>query len=392
MDDQGEQFGDLLGKLLSGTLTSAERAALDRWFADDPRRRVVLDALPGVGKIVAGDAELRGAGPRLVRTTPGAGVPALPSVDAPFAPSVGASGPPPILVSESARGHGASHGAHRASERQIPVVGVTTVAVMACVVGAFIWLGRPAHGAFDQPTTPPHVIATVAGQRATMKLSDGTLVTLGPDSHLEVPADFGDAARMVTLSGEALFEVVHDSTRPFVVDAGNTRTTDLGTRFGIRAYPSDTLVRVVVAAGRVSLRPVIGVSASHGHGGPLSPTVLQAGYLATVHPDGSGQVQTSVDVDDLLGWADGCLAFHQASLGTVAAEVGRWYGVDVSVAGSATGGRAVTAMGGRALTARWCSATLTDVLGAVSTILDVEYVRTEHAVVLRPRHAVAAQR
>jgi transmembrane sensor len=220
----------------------------------------------------------------------------------------------------------------------------------------------------------PRVIETVAGQRAQFRLSDGTRITLGPASRIEVPSTFGDATRSVAMAGEVLFDVRHDAARPFVVEAGNTRTEDLGTRFDVRAYPSDTVVRVVVGAGQVAVHAVAAAARAGGMAAPPF-AVLAAGELAMVDRAGIGSVQRAVDPDEYLGWADGCLAFRQASLPAVATEIGRWYGVMVRVSGEPPSDAA--------LTARWCSAPLTDVLGAVSAIMKVKYERTGDTVVLR---------
>src|SRR6185503_10826379 len=94
---------------------------------------------------------------------------------------------------------------------------------------------------------------TNAGEQRTFNLADGSTVILGAASTLRVAEGFGTSTREVYLEGQAFLRVVHDSTRPFVVNAAGTRTTDLGTAFEVRAYPNE-MVRVAVTEGMVEVR------------------------------------------------------------------------------------------------------------------------------------------
>jgi len=95
----------------------------------------------------------------------------------------------------------------------------------------------------------------VISQNATdvrkMVLEDGSLVWLKGSSTLSCPETFAGATRRVRLSGEALFEVAKDPTRPFIIECGDLTTTVLGTSFNIRADSGD--VEVLVLTGQVSL-------------------------------------------------------------------------------------------------------------------------------------------
>jgi ferric-dicitrate binding protein FerR (iron transport regulator) len=74
---------------------------------------------------------------------------------------------------------------------------------------------------------------------------------------LRLADGFGTSTREVFLEGQAFLRVRHDSTRPFVVNAGGTRAIDLGTAFEVRAYPNEG-VRVAVTEGVVEVRREVG--------------------------------------------------------------------------------------------------------------------------------------
>lgn len=84
-------------------------------------------------------------------------------------------------------------------------------------------------------------------------LSDGSVVSLGKDSRLSYPKKFDAAQRLVSLSGEAYFEVQKNPDRPFLVYTNETVTKVLGTSFRVKAYYDAPDVTVQVRTGRVSV-------------------------------------------------------------------------------------------------------------------------------------------
>jgi ferric-dicitrate binding protein FerR (iron transport regulator) len=133
---------------------------------------------------------------------------------------------------------------------------------------------------------------------------------LSVDSKLSYPVAFGAGSRDVTVDGEAYFEVVHDANHPFIVHAGESKTTVLGTSFAVRRYASDTAVRVVVASGRVA----------------VDAAVVNAGDVAFRTRRGT-RVAHDLSATRLLSWITGQLTFDNTPLRDVFPELSRWYGV-----------------------------------------------------------------
>jgi transmembrane sensor len=81
-------------------------------------------------------------------------------------------------------------------------------------------------------------------------LSDGSIVWLKPHSSLTYPRQFNnEGERLVSLAGEALFEVEKNPAQPFIVRSGELTTTVLGTSFNIRNTGERT--EVFVLTGKV---------------------------------------------------------------------------------------------------------------------------------------------
>lgn len=107
--------------------------------------------------------------------------------------------------------------------------------------------------ALSSPNAKTVRTISAPSELTTITLPDGTKVTLNADTELKYPEKFTASERIVKLSGEAFFDVVHDSNHPFVVETGSVRVEDLGTSFNISAYPGHSLVEVNVTSGSVRL-------------------------------------------------------------------------------------------------------------------------------------------
>jgi transmembrane sensor len=295
----------LLERIFAGEASAAERAELARWLAEDPARQAIVDALRARWGGVPPAHDVDGAWARMSQRM-------RPLADsAPIEPT---AGPEPAPAS-SARPFG-----RELVGRRRPWTIVAAAAAAAVIAAVAFRLGKLPTSHSQPPA--PHVYATASGQRAELRLPDGTHVLVAPESHVRVAADFGKERRDVYVEGEAYFEVVHDSTRPFTVFAGNASTHDVGTAFAVRSSPGDRAVRVVVREGKVAMS---------GAG------LLGAGDVGRLGATGEASVRHHANVTALLGWTQGKLAFEDAPLAQVLSDLGRWYGVNVELGDSALG-------------------------------------------------------
>jgi transmembrane sensor len=214
--------------------------------------------------------------------------------------------------------------------RYIPVA-----ATALLLIGAFLfWTGRTPSRS-SHTGSPMREMITRKGQRAEIRLADGSRVMVSVDSKLRIPADFGQRARDVYLDGEALFDVVHDGAKPFRVHTPHGIATDIGTKFDARAYPGDSSVTIVVAEGSVALRavrtangPVPSPNGLHG----TDSLVLVPGDLGRAHAGGQLTLTRRVPVDQYLAWTTGRIVFDATPLADALGYLERWYDVDIRLA------------------------------------------------------------
>ena len=94
------------------------------------------------------------------------------------------------------------------------------------------------------------VYTTGVGEQRTVRLQDGTRLTL--DSDTKVVVRFTKARRHLTLArGEAYFEVAHNRLRPFIVSVGDHDVTDVGTVFMVRY--DDGNAAITLLEGKVTV-------------------------------------------------------------------------------------------------------------------------------------------
>jgi transmembrane sensor len=93
-----------------------------------------------------------------------------------------------------------------------------------------------------------------------VKLSDGTAISISPNSNLVVDKNFGKKNRTLHLKGAADFTVVHQQTLPFIVDAGDVFIKDIGTKFSVRSSLDTDTVYIRVDEGVVLLFDSLGSS------------------------------------------------------------------------------------------------------------------------------------
>jgi transmembrane sensor len=171
----------------------------------------------------------------------------------------------------------------------------------------------------------PEEFTTALGEQRSVLLADGSRVTLNTASTVEV--QMHKSRREIRLvQGEALFEVAHDVSRPFVVRAGNALLKDMGTLFNVDVRSSATTVTVV--EGKVDVESAAGESSGtqvgHAIGVAVGPVMLGANERIVVTPAGVGALQREVNVSASVAWTQRRLMFEHRPLSEVAEEFNRY--------------------------------------------------------------------
>jgi ferric-dicitrate binding protein FerR (iron transport regulator) len=325
--------GPSIARYVAGRCTPDEAAEMRRWLAQHPARAELVNALVRVWGLVRRM--------RFVWDVDGAW--------RALRHRLGPDQPVPLRV---------ERGTGRETRLRTWAIGrAAAVVLVVCATLAGVLVHRGRHAA----VAPLREFATRRGQRATLRLADGTRVELGVASAIRYAPTYGRRDRDVYLEGEAYFEVAPDPKKPFTVYAANAITRDRGTKFGVSAYPGASQVEVVVVEGSVD----------------LSGRVLGAADLGRLDRRGRLRVEHGVDPATRLGWRIGRLVFRNTPLRDALPQLGRWYDADLRLGDSA--------LGDYPLTASWRGEPLDRVLDLITAALHVRVARRGSTILLYRR-------
>ncbi|MFO1448288.1 MAG: FecR domain-containing protein [Opitutaceae bacterium] len=256
-------------RLDGGELSPADRLALDAWLGEDPAHRVAFESYQRICD------ETAAALPALAQISAVARPEPLPEVD------LGLRWPRWIAAA----------------------TGLAAVFAVCAV-----WLVP-----FVRDTQR---ITTVAAQRSTLSLADGTRTELNAQTALIT--DFRGGRRFVRLEkGEAFFTVAKDEAHPFVVETpgGTVRVT--GTQFNLR-LASDGRPEVTLVEGAVEIQNGLALL-------QIKPgqQLSRAGELRTLAPR---------EIDRVTAWREGRIVLNGLTLAEAAERFATFHGKSIEVA------------------------------------------------------------
>lgn len=164
--------------------------------------------------------------------------------------------------------------------------------------------------------------ATAKGQHQRVTLADGSIVDLDAETQLRVTFR-GSERRIALAEGQAIFDVAHDSRRPFIVQAGEHLVRDVGTQFDVRKHGEE--LTVTVARGRVE------VSSDADRPGSAGAILLGPGQRLQIEAAGPPQL-TAVDPQETFSWRSGRLVYRAQPLGEVVADLNRQFVEQTTIA------------------------------------------------------------
>ena len=167
-------------------------------------------------------------------------------------------------------------------------------------------------------------IDTKVGEWRRVTLSDGSVVNVGPRSHLSF--DFEDNQRSVYLiRGEALFQVSKNPNRPFLVNTDLAVVRAIGTQFGVTRRDGQVFVTVKEGTVAVTQGPAEHSTIASDSSGSASapenaPVALVADEQISVSPRAWPVKAQRVNAKRELAWAQGQLIFDDQTTIAQAAE------------------------------------------------------------------------
>jgi transmembrane sensor len=275
-----EQASLWAARLDGGSLTAADRAALDAWLAENPTHRSILS------HYCQFSADLEENLLALVAT----GAVTLPPEDQ----------PKPVR-----------------RRWTLPWFAGTALAA-AAAVAFVVWLARPS-AQFENIETP-------AAHRGSLTLADGSRVELNARTSLRIAISRIER-RVQLFTGEAYFVVSKNPNRPFIVEtpAGSVRVT--GTIFNVRSETASQL-EVTVVQGSVQVSP----TETGGTLAPIAVPLVAGDRLTTSAQRVDRETLSATALEDALAWRQGQIVCNNMPLAEVAARFAHYHGRKIAVA------------------------------------------------------------
>ena len=159
------------------------------------------------------------------------------------------------------------------------------------------------------------------GVRTKFTLPDGTTGFLNSGSTLSYPVAF-DKTRLVELTGEAYFDVVHNEKSPFTVKTRELNIRVLGTTFNVISYPGEATEEIILQSGKVEVLDNAGKTI----------TKLNPDQRLTVNHDDHTAKRSAVIASQYTSWTEGKLVFRNEDMKQVAQRLSRWYNAEIVIA------------------------------------------------------------
>lgn len=194
--------------------------------------------------------------------------------------------------------------------RKLPAAAAVAVAVLlvAGITSTSLLAGRET------------AIRTVAGQQTIQSMPDGSVIAVNVVSNLTYTIT--DRERRVTIEdGEASFSVKPDSTKPFVVRAGEFEIRAVGTAFNVRQR--DGQLQVAVREGKVE------ICRSGAEGADIVLANLVAGQFleipATLPATAVIPAPVSVPTEQVSEWRMRIVTYENATVREVVEDFNRYF-------------------------------------------------------------------
>lgn len=212
--------------------------------------------------------------------------------------------------------------------------GVAGMSRRTLVIGGLIGAGVAAAGSLTVPgallrARADYMTSTAEIRRIT--LSDGSEITLGPDSAVAI--DFADARRTIgLLAGMAYFDVARDASRPFSVLSGDLTATALGTAFDVSNDAG--FVSVSVNHGAVEARAADSEL--------RLAERLNPGDWITFDTSSHAIARGTREASQIAAWREGMIVAERETVSAMVAKIARWQPGRVVMADPFLGSRVVS--------------------------------------------------
>ena len=180
----------------------------------------------------------------------------------------------------------------------------------------------------DQTAVTYNTITTPRGGKYEVNLPDGTMVWLDAASSIHFPTAFTGPKRIVSISGQAYFEVAHNRDKPFIVNEGKQSIEVLGTHFNVLGYDDEPQIKTSLLEGSIKI-----VESELSNLNSAYIRILKPGQQATIDRNKTGINVRYADMDDAIAWKNNLFQFDNDNVKDILVQASRWYDFTIKYQG-----------------------------------------------------------
>lgn len=174
------------------------------------------------------------------------------------------------------------------------------------------------------PAIAENTVIVPSGQRALLKLQDGTEVWLNASSTIVYPSQFTGSKRHVTISGEAYLKVAKNENMPFIVTTDKVDIRVLGTTFNINNYPNAEFTQISLIEGALEVS---------NKGSEVSSVILQPNEQVTLRHNEF--TLEKIRYHNHFLWKDGLYCFNNEPMSDIMKKLAVYFNVEIIVENTA---------------------------------------------------------
>lgn len=224
------------------------------------------------------------------------------------------------------------------SLKKFTSIGIAASLIIGTIL--FVYLRHVPAATANQSTE--QVIAAQNGSRTRALLPDGSTVWLNAGSRLSYQSNFKGKNRVVTLDGEAFFDVVSMPEKPFIVHLGSMDIKVLGTAFNVKNYQKDNIIETTLLRGSIEviskrkeecikLKPNQKLLFEKTEDLSVEPIIKADQVLIKTPEYQLGEIKSGLKEDERLetAWVYNRMEFRGDTFVELAEKLERWYDVKI---------------------------------------------------------------
>jgi transmembrane sensor len=210
------------------------------------------------------------------------------------------------------------------------------------------------------------VVNTIKSGDSLLKslLPDSSRIVLMANSQLDYNNMFGKQQREINFSGEAFFNVQHNTELPFVIRMGSVFVQVLGTSFNINTRTPEGDIEVAVRTGKVRFYDTVG-----------SGLILEKGSTGVYNTVTRRFSQKDNIFSNGFAYATGELVFKNSTLKEVIGDIEKTYAVKFKFESSA--------LEKCTLSFTFNNASLDEVISLIAETLNLQFQKTDTVILIK---------